>query len=557
MEHTDLADAVARYVRPGDAVHVILGHSRWTAAARELCRQHWGGDAGLTLIMASLSSLGALFFRGGLVRHVVTAYSGDSFPTYSPNPIFQDAYRSGEVTVEHWSFGSYVQRLEAAARGLPAMVTGSVGGSSMADNEAYTEVEVAGERVGLVAPLIPDVALVHAAVADEAGNVAMAPPLLEGVAGVFAARRGAIVTVDAVVPDLRPYAHLVRIPAHRVLAVVEAPFGAHPGGLFTGASGLPADPYGEDIPFWIDARRAARADFDDWAQRWCLDHATHESYLDALGTNRLAALRLRADPDSWQADAAAHPVDEQREATSWEHAAVWCAREVVDRVGALGADAVLAGAGVANLAAWVGVSQARAAGYDVHLTAELGLWGYTPTPADPFIFNHRSFPTASMFADSSFVLDTLVGGPGTTTLGCVGAAQVGRDGALNSTDIPGGPFLVGSGGGNDVVSRADEVVVVTLLEPNRTPEKVGYVTSPGDRVQAVVTDKGVLRRLDGELRLAAVPGTTDLDSSVREAVAACGWDLEVARDVASLSAPLPTEVTALREFDRHGWFLGH
>ena len=83
--------------RPATAVHVMLGHSRWTAAAREMARQHWGNDAGLTLIMTSLGALGALFFRGGMLAKVVTAYSGNSFPSYAPNPIFKAAYESGEV----------------------------------------------------------------------------------------------------------------------------------------------------------------------------------------------------------------------------------------------------------------------------------------------------------------------------------------------------------------------------------------------------------------------------------------------------------------------------
>ena len=45
--------------------------------------------------MTSLGALGALFFRGGLVRKVVTAYSGNSFPTYTPNPIFRAGLRVG------------------------------------------------------------------------------------------------------------------------------------------------------------------------------------------------------------------------------------------------------------------------------------------------------------------------------------------------------------------------------------------------------------------------------------------------------------------------------
>src|SRR2546430_8920535 len=132
MKHTTLTDAVAANVRPGDTVLLTVGHSRWTAAARELVRQTWGSNPGFTLVMLSLSSLGALFFRGGLVKKVVTAYSGDSFPTYSPNPIFQRAYAGGEVEVEHWSILTYTQRLEPAARGLPAMTTGSPAGPAPA-----------------------------------------------------------------------------------------------------------------------------------------------------------------------------------------------------------------------------------------------------------------------------------------------------------------------------------------------------------------------------------------------------------------------------------------
>jgi len=98
-KETTLSEAIERHVRPGDAVHVMLGHSRWTASARELARQYWGADAGLSLIMTSLGALGALFFEGGAVRRVVTAYSGNSFPTYTPNPIFRRAYESGAVAV--------------------------------------------------------------------------------------------------------------------------------------------------------------------------------------------------------------------------------------------------------------------------------------------------------------------------------------------------------------------------------------------------------------------------------------------------------------------------
>ena len=163
---------------------------------------------------------------------MVTAYSGNSFPTYNPNPIFRQAYESGEVEVEHWSILTLSQRLEAAARGLPAAVTGSLVGSSMADNEAFAVIDSPFGPLGLLEPLVPDVALVHAAAADPSGNLVFSEPLLDGVWGAWAARRGVVATVERVVDDLEGLGHRVKVPGHRVLAVVEAPYGAHPGGCY-------------------------------------------------------------------------------------------------------------------------------------------------------------------------------------------------------------------------------------------------------------------------------------------------------------------------------------
>jgi acyl CoA:acetate/3-ketoacid CoA transferase beta subunit len=150
----------------------------------------------------------------------------------------------------------------------------------------------------------------------------------------------------------------------------------------------------------------------------------------------------------------------------------------------------------------------------------------------------------------------VIGGPGTRTVGCLGAAEVDRAGRLNSTELAGGRFLVGSGGANDVASRAEACVVVTLARPERLPESVAYVTSPGDRVVSVVTDKGVLRRQDGTLRVAAVPaGEGTLADRVRALVASCGYEPEVARTLEELAPLQLNEVTALRSFDRQRLFL--
>jgi acyl CoA:acetate/3-ketoacid CoA transferase beta subunit len=150
----------------------------------------------------------------------------------------------------------------------------------------------------------------------------------------------------------------------------------------------------------------------------------------------------------------------------------------------------------------------------------------------------------------------VVGGPATTVVACLGAAEVDRQGRLNSTELAGGRFLVGSGGANDVASRAAACVVVTLARPERLPAEAAYVTSPGDRVQSVVTDLGVLRRRDGVLRVAAVPaGDGPLADRVRALVGACGWAPEVALEVEELEPVGQREVLALREYDPERLFL--
>jgi hypothetical protein len=55
---------------------------------------------------------------------------------------------------------------------------------------------------------------------------------------------------------------------------------------------------------------------------------------------------------------------------------------------------------------------------------------------------------------------------------------------------------VGSGGANDIASAAEEVIV--LAASDRLTARVDYVTSPGHRVAAVVTDRYVLERAPGE-----------------------------------------------------------
>src|SRR6478609_9283463 len=72
---------------------------------------------------------------------------------------------------------------------------------------------------------------------------------------------------------------------------------------------------------------------------------------------------------------------------------------------------------------------------------------------------------------------------GRVHLGFLGAAEVDRFGNLNSTEVRGArgmTRLPGSGGACDIASLAHRFVVLLEHTRQRLPERVSYVTSPGN-----------------------------------------------------------------------------
>jgi glutaconate CoA-transferase, subunit B len=158
---------------------------------------------------------------------------------------------------------------------------------------------------------------------------------------------------------------------------------------------------------------------------------------------------------------------------------------------------------------------------------------------------------------------------GRVHLGFLGAAEVDRYGNLNSTQVQGKNGTVrlpGSGGACDIASMAHRFVALLEHSKNRLPERVSYITSPGNgdgagwrrRVglprggpSAVITSKCVLRfGGDGEAYLASVhPGVT-----VDDVRANTGWALKAAEDVGPTAEPSTVELQAIREYDKKGFW---
>jgi acyl CoA:acetate/3-ketoacid CoA transferase alpha subunit/acyl CoA:acetate/3-ketoacid CoA transferase beta subunit len=559
-----LADAVRTLVSPGDVIHVAYSDARPNAAIMELVRAFAGRDPGFTVVTAGMVNIQHALVELGLVRRLVASFAGENYPVARPNPALVRAVREQRVTIEHWSLWSLIARLNAAALGVPYFPVRSLRDSDIGADAAargeYLEVGVAGqeEPVGLVSALRPDVVLVHGAAADEHGNVVLAAPYGEGQAGALAARRGVIATVERLVStaEIREMSRLTRIPAHVVRAVCVVPFGAHPYG-FNNPNVPGIASYTEDEQFVSGTLRASRTPegFRDWIDEWVLGVGSHDGYLARLGQERLGELSTpRPEPNAAEILSCIRP---NESASGVETQIAVTARRLASATRARGLQAVLSGVGLSNLAAWLGVIQLRQSGVDVELMAEIGLFGYAPRPGEPFIFAGQNVPTSKVLTDVMGVLGTYVSGPGTRSIGLIGAGQIDRTGAVNSTYSDDGDFLVGSGGANDVLSAADEVIITVANEPHRLVDKVAYRTCPGDRVRTIVTDLGVFDKADGGFILTALlpAAGADTHQAVELIRSRTGWFVEVSRSLEREASASSEELAMLRMFDPKQLFL--
>jgi hypothetical protein len=125
-------------------------------------------------------------------------------------------------------------------------------------------------------------------------------------------------------------------------------------------------------------------------------------------------------------------------------------------------------------------------------------------------------------------------------LAVVGCAQVDAEGNLNSSFVD-GRLVVGSGGAADLTAAARDVVV--LCRADRLVARVDYVTSPGVRVRAIVTEDAVLERASADSPWALTAGTFGADGA--RALATTLPFPVVVRDDATPFHPSTFELAAL------------
>ncbi len=260
------AEAVGRLVPDGCASLAVGGmhlHNNPMAVVLELVRQ----ERSITRLVTSPSAALAadVLIGAGLVEQVATSYVG--FEHLGLAPCFRRAAESGDVTVVNLCEASITHGLYAGASGMPfaALPKGIELSDVWQSNPASYRmiVDPFTESPALVVKAIrPEVAIVHAAEADERGTAWLGGAVFTDRLMAMAARH-VIVQVERVVSS-EAMAHRpagATIPGFLVTAVVEAPGGCRP----TASHGE----YGSDEPALKDYLRLARTPegFEEWLAR--------------------------------------------------------------------------------------------------------------------------------------------------------------------------------------------------------------------------------------------------------------------------------------------------
>jgi glutaconate CoA-transferase subunit A len=224
-----LRHAVADLIRDGDTVAMEgFTHLIPFAAGHEIIRQ---GRRGLTLVRMTPDVIFDQMIGMGCASKLIFSWGGN--PGVGSLHRLRDAVERGwpgPLELEEHSHAGMANRYVAGASGLPFAVLRGYVGTDLATQTATIksiECPFTGETLTAVPALCPDVTVVHAQRADQAGNVQM-----WGITGVqkeavLAARRS-LVTVEEVVDVLEPRPGATVLPTWAVTAVAVVPGGAHP-----------------------------------------------------------------------------------------------------------------------------------------------------------------------------------------------------------------------------------------------------------------------------------------------------------------------------------------
>ncbi len=282
-----MAAAVEHFVPDGSTV-AIEGFTAFIsfAASHEIIRQR---KQDLTLVRMTPDLVYDQMIAAGVASKLVFSYLGNP-GVGSLNCIRRAVEKSipRPLEIEEYSHFGMVGRYIAGASKLPFFPLRSFIHSDLPG--ANPEIKFItspydGSEIGVVPPINPDVAFLHAQRADKEGNAQLWGLLGMQKEVAFASKHVVVVVEEVVDEDvIRHDPNRTLIPGLVVDAVVEEPYGAHPSYV----QGY----YDRDNSFYLAWEQISHDPqaTSDWLDEWVYGVPDRAAYLKKLGPERIAEL---------------------------------------------------------------------------------------------------------------------------------------------------------------------------------------------------------------------------------------------------------------------------
>ena len=279
------AEAVERFIHDGDYIGTELyGTVRCPQSlVNEIVRQ---GKKDLRVAGQGVYELDILL-GAGLVKALDITYIG--MEVYGVSNCLRREVESGRVeTCVEWSNAGIAWRFKATAMGVPFLPTRSMLGSDTLMYSAAKVIECpyTGDPLCLLPALILDVGLIHVHRADMYGNAQ-----IDGITGFSAelarASKRLLISAEEIVSTdvIRAIPEKTIIPYYLVDAVVEAPFGSHPGEMC-----YDYERDEDQIKAWIEASKTEETT-KAYLEKYIYGVKDHAAYRKLVGEKRLADLK--------------------------------------------------------------------------------------------------------------------------------------------------------------------------------------------------------------------------------------------------------------------------
>ena len=281
-------EAISKFVSDGDYLcydcnMIMRGPS---SLIREIIRQ---GKKKLSVGGRFTYVIVNLLVATGCVSHIDVGYMGVGAA------LTRVLDKESKITVTEWSNSAMTMRQLAGSLGIPFIPVRFLSGSDAFHYSGAKLVKdpFTDKEVVLLPALNPDIGLIHVHQCDVYGNARIFGPSVSPVETATASKKVIISTEEIIDTEyIRRDPGKTTIPYYLVDAVVEAPFGAHPGEV----QGL----YNSDADAIMELFQACMepsgTGLSQYLEKYIHSVATHQEYLEQrIGLARLQTLKQQAE----------------------------------------------------------------------------------------------------------------------------------------------------------------------------------------------------------------------------------------------------------------------